>query len=302
MARDLYNSDWHDPVERPELLNDPVTGWPFHRGSLIQDPDHLKLEAQDLRHPGVAPFRRRLSRDPSRASEEIWWLRRRINPFITKDLLRAAEQGKSEYTRGFPLEYMAKYRPARRADLPILLRILRRERKMLVLAACFRVAVNLLKAKAQPLALAAMKDPRWRFKYGLLWFFNHYGTVEAVPVVAEFVRRVVRRPRDFDGRETDLTLAIEFLNRMIDRSPLVIPAFCEVVRYWHNLSYDESDRIHSVALWIRLRTLEPVEPLPTNRRVKLQTGSGVRRLWKNKERFHAWDSLSPKEQAKRRPK
>lgn len=304
MSRDLYNSDWHDPVSKIEVLVDPATGWPYHRGSLAQDQEFRDMDAKDLRQPFVARFAARLSLDPERRSEEIFWLRRRVNPFISDDLLRLAITGKSEFTRGLPLGYLARFGKVGRRDLKVLLRILAAERNLYVLSSCFQVVVKVLGAKAELHALAAMTDPRWRHKYSLLGFFFEHGSAKAVPAVASFVRRAIRRPREIEGQQTDLVFALRFLNRMIDRNPEVVTVFGDVVRQWHNLAHDECEALHLHVKWFRWRTLEPAEPPAdkNGRRVSFQTGSGFRRLWKNKERFLAWDTLSPKEQAKRRPK
>jgi hypothetical protein len=280
-----FDSDWHDPTDAIVVETDSDTGDVFHRYSYYEEwrveDDHA------CRHRTAAPFLHRLSKDPVRRSAQLRWLKKGVNPFDVKSLMKYVRKSRDPAGRWCALHDIERFGLIDKSCGPFLDRLVRRDpsqdNKMFALSQL----ASLQKERAEPLYLEALRSKWFHVKLTPIWCIYTYGGVGSVPAVCEFVQRAVRRQRRAEGWDTDLSYAIRFLDRFLDSRSIVEVAFKSVIKYWKNLAYEEADCILKNARYIGIRTLEPIPPTedPEQDRTTITTPAFRRRLWKNKERF-----------------
>ncbi len=133
--------------------------------------------------------------------------------------------------------------------------------------------------KSEPILIECLQDKSFRHKYAAIHYISRLGTIASVPAVAEWVKTAVTRRRSWENRETDLVVAVEFLNHYIDKSDEVEPAFAQVVTHFDNLAQQEGDRIRATR-WIGFRVNDRAKlpAHPPGSKAHFQTPTGCRTL------------------------
>jgi hypothetical protein len=275
-----FSSEWHDPVSKIQLKKDPSTGELYHHGSYYEE--SRDASAVSEQHWAVRKHVSRLSKDPVLRSSQIRWLRARVNPFSGKDLLRYATTAKDPYGRACAMNDLDAFGLLHRSFVPSLARIARTDRFGENRAMALSLIAKLRGSAAEGMYLESLGDPSFRYKFSPISLINDHGTSASVPAMAKYVKKAVRRKRTGFEWDSDVSVAVKFLNRFLDRHPAVVDAFQDVVRYWHNLDYDEARCVEVNARYIGIRVLSPVEPEESDgpERVTIQASWGKRRLWK----------------------
>jgi hypothetical protein len=204
-----------------------------------------------LRHSRVRTHVDRLSRQPVRRLQQIWFLKRKIDPFSGVALVHAAiEEG--SVLQWLMLMHALQYNMLSAECIPAL-RIMAMSGNTEGNYAALYALTSLLGSEIEPILMAKMEQGA-KSQESVMTLVRQYGSAELVPAVAEYVhRRVMRKSRLVDNGETPLFDACVFLEQYIDESDLVEPALARVVERFFHLDWIEANRIAAVVRWIGVR-------------------------------------------------
>jgi len=284
-VRPLFSSEWHDPTDRIEVKQDERTGDVYHKGSYYEE--WRKSDDKYRRRKKAIEHWDRLSKDPVRRGEQIRWFRLGVDPFDVQSLLSYARSAKNSAGRWLAMHDIDSFGLLGPSCYSVLEWMARNDRsqdnRMMALGLLGRIQ----RGSSEELYIELLQSKHFRFKITPVFCIHEYGTAKSVPSVSEFVKRAVKRRRQSRDRDTDLLYSIRFLDKHLDKMPVVEDVFKIVIRYWHNLGYAEAMGVLQWARYIGIRVLEPIQPAEDESpdRVTITTPTFRRRLWKDKSRF-----------------
>ncbi len=265
------------------LVDGPTDHFPCHPESYwATGRDYSRAEFKRKR---IRPFAERLSRDPLRAGNEVFFLRRRIDPFDADKLLDTAINHANAAARWLMLHHLERYRMLEACHEPALFKLLEDANAAIrsyALGVITKVRAQAAARRHQDFVLRCFNRERSHERFTALHQMLECGGPLAVCEVSEWVSQVVKRSRRVAGWTTDLQLGCEYLLLNIDRSELVEPAFANVVRYWPNLADEEARHIESSVRWIGMRVIEIERgSSDTSKRVAVQSSMGIRNVYRS---------------------
>jgi hypothetical protein len=274
-----FSSERHDPVSEIRLRTD-AEGFVYHDGSVFEELDGADRKTMQDRR--VVPFISSLSKDPNRRSDELHLLRAGVNPFQISSVPDYASRAKNTHARANALSFLLEHRITG-AEIPSAIeRILMVERGQDTITVCLGLLAMNERSAGEERFIGYLEDrSSTRFRWVILQFFKEHGTLRGVPHVAALVEQMVRKRRRYQWMNDELVDAVEYLNRFIDQSHDVIRSLNTLVKYWHNLDYQEAHWIRIRCSWIGRRTLAPVPP-PDSSSHTFGESPGV---WMDKSRF-----------------